>query len=62
MKATYSLDARVGMDASPASVLEPVELSLDELRQASGGDGAQQLDSPYRGWSAGGETSPYRGW
>lgn len=43
----------------------PQELSLNDLRAVSGGvsaGAAESVDSPFRGWSDGTDSSPFRGW
>lgn len=51
--------------ASLAAAGLPQELSLNDLRAVSGGvsaGGAESVDSPFRGWSDGTDSSPFRGW
>ncbi|TDM06158.1 MAG: hypothetical protein C4K60_16090 [Ideonella sp. MAG2] len=51
---------------APVAALEPLqELSLTELRSVAGGVSvrdADVIDSPFRGWSDGTDSSPFRGW
>lgn len=62
---TARLGSSCPSEAAP-SALQPLQaLSLEQLRQVSGGAVAE-IPSPYRGWSTGAaaeaQASPYRGW
>ncbi|MDZ7813417.1 MAG: hypothetical protein U5L74_09975 [Ideonella sp.] len=51
--------------ASAPAASQPQELSVADLRAVSGGaslEAGESVDSPFRGWSDGRDSSPFRGW